>query len=223
MGRHLVHAQLAAGARVLVPSRDPGRLAELANFLGRDLPGQFLPVEGDMADEADAARLLRQHGPLDGAVASLGSFVRAPSVLDAAPKDLERALRSYLLAHFAVARVLVPHLEARAAGYVMINGPLAFEPRFPGAGLVSIATAAQAMLAKVLMDESRGTRARINEVVIYSSFGWGRDEDNDVTGADIGRYVAGLLAPEGAAIRGQTIHLTSPEALLSRAGKDGDA
>ena len=116
-----------------------------------------------------------------------------------------------MAAHFAVARPLIPALEPQGGAYVTINGPLAFEPLFPGAGLVSVATAAQAMLARVLMKELASSRVRVNEVVIYSSFGRGDDERNAVTGADIGRYVAYLLSNQGAGVRGQTIHLRSPE------------
>jgi hypothetical protein len=97
----------------------------------------------------------------------------------------------------------------------MISGPLAFAPMMPGTGLVSIATAAQAILSRVLMREAEGTPVRINEMVIYSSFGWGSDDRNEVTGADIGRYVAYLLAKQGAGIRGETIHLRSKEPIPS--------
>jgi NAD(P)-dependent dehydrogenase (short-subunit alcohol dehydrogenase family) len=212
VGRHLVQAQLAAGVRVVVPSRDPHRLAALEQFLPPDHAGQFVPAVGDMAEERAAARLLHEVGPLDGAVASLGGFVQAPSVLDAPRSDLERTLEGYLFAHFAVARAIVPHLRERGGGYLMINGPLAFDPLFPGAGLVSIATAAQAMLARVLMNENSETPVRINELVIYSSFGWGEDEHSAVTGEDLGRYVAHLLSPDGEGVRERTIHLRSPEA-----------
>jgi hypothetical protein len=64
------------------------------------------------------------------------------------------------------------------------------------------------MLAKVLMKEMAETRARVNEVVIYSAFGWGDAEQrNTVTGEDIGQYVAYLVSDAGSGVRGETIHL----------------
>jgi NAD(P)-dependent dehydrogenase (short-subunit alcohol dehydrogenase family) len=132
----------------------------------------------------------------------------------AAPKgDLVRALDGYLLAHFLVARAVIPALQEWGGSYTFINGPLAFEPMFPGTGIVSVATAAQSMLTRVLAKELEGSRVRVNELVIYSSFGWGRDDQNAVTGEDIGRYVAYLISERGAAVRGQTIHLKSPQQL----------
>lgn len=213
VGRHLVQAQLSEGARVVVPSRRAERLQALGRFLTPDPSGRFVPIVGDITDSRDSPRVLREAGPVDGAVVSLGGFVPAPSVLGASEAELERALRDYPLAHFAVARAVVPLLGARGGGYVMINGPLAFDPLFPGVGLVSIATAAQAMLARVLMKELADTTVRINEVVIYSSFGRGDDDENPVTGADIGGYVAHLLSDRGAGVRGETIHLRSRDAI----------
>ena len=46
------------------------------------------------------------------------------------------------------------------------------------------------MLARVLVQELAESRVRVNEAMIHSSFGWGQDDKNVVTGADIGRYAA---------------------------------
>lgn len=217
VGRHLVQALIAAGAAVVVPSRTPEKLEALGRTLEPGERERLVPVVGDIGDRNDATRILEQVGPLDGAVASLGGFVAAPSVLDAPQSDLERALQGYLLAHLAVARTVVPALLERGGGYVTINGLLAFEPAFPGTGLVSIASAAQAMLARVLMKENADTPIRINELVLYSSFGWGNDDENLVTGSDIGRYVAYLLSDAGRGVRGETVHLRSRDAIPPQA------
>ena len=218
VGRHLVQAQMAAGATAIVPSRSAERLESLASFVEPEAAGRLIPIIGDITSEADQRGILRQAGPIDGAVSSLGRFIGAQSVLEAPQADLERALHDYLLAHLSVARAVIPALRRRSGGYVMINGPLAFAPLFPGAGLVSIATAAQAMLARVLMQEARDTGVRINELVIYSSFGRGDEDGNLVTGADVGRYVAHLLSDDGAAVRGECIHLRTPESSLPATG-----
>lgn len=213
VGRHLVQAHVEAGATVIVPSRSPERLDALASFVSAGGPGRVVPVTGDITSDRDQPDILRKAGPIDGAVASLGRFVAAPSVLTAPQGDLDRVLRDYVLAHLTVARAVIPALRARGGGYVMINGPLAFDPLFPGAGLVSIATAAQAMLARVLMQELADTGVRVNELVIYSSFGRDDEDANAVTGADVGRHVAWLLSDEAAAVSGESIHLRTPDAL----------
>ncbi len=211
VGRHLVDAVLAAGGSAIVPSRSAERLESFARSRRATARGRLVTLLGDIADEEGAADLLDHARPIHGAVASLGGFVPAPSVLAAPPAALQLALDGYVAAHFAVARSVIPALEPLGGGYVTINGPLAFDLLFPGTGLVSVATAAQAMLARVLMKELAESRVRVNEVVIYSSFGWGNDDRNAVTGTDIGRYVAYLLSDKGKGVRGQTIHLRAPE------------
>jgi NAD(P)-dependent dehydrogenase (short-subunit alcohol dehydrogenase family) len=220
VGAHLTRELLLAGARVVVPSRSAEKLRQLRETLARPLGERLIGLEGDVSNPKLAVRVREQAeqlagGPIDAVVASLGGFVAAESVLSAPLEDLERAVRGYLYAHFVVAGTFLPHLADRGGAYVSINGPLAWHPSFPGTGLVSIASAAQAMLAKVLMQETAGTKARINEVVLYSAFGWGDAEKrNTVTGEDIGRYIAFLVSDAGSEIRGQTLHLKTPADLV---------
>src|SRR5688500_15978066 len=144
VGRHIVREVLTAGGSVVVPSRSPEKLETLAAVLEPELRRRLVPLAGDITSDADAPRPLEESGELDGAVATLGRFVAAPKAIEAPRADLVRALDDYVLAHFAAARSLVPALHRSGGAYVTINGMLAFEPMFPGAGLVSIATAAQA-------------------------------------------------------------------------------
>jgi NAD(P)-dependent dehydrogenase (short-subunit alcohol dehydrogenase family) len=223
VGRYLVGGLLDVGATVIVPSRSRERLERLWASIGPGRGDRLITIEGDIGEEQQAARLLDEvvsrAGPLDAAVASLGRFVPAPSVLSAPLSDLEQVLDGYLVAHFVVARTVIPALEKTGGSYTFINGPLAFEPMFPGTGLVSIATAAQAMLARTVMKESQGAPLRVNEVVLYTSFGWGDDDRkaNPVRHEDVGRYVAYLISDRGAAVRGRTIHLDSLEPLRALA------
>jgi 3-oxoacyl-[acyl-carrier protein] reductase len=212
VGRHLVDAVLAADGTAIVLSRSAEKLDVLAQKRNAAHDGRLVPLVGDIADEQQASALLERAGSLHGAVASLGSFVAAPStgVLTIPSTDLRRALDGYVAAHLAAAQAIIPALKPQGGGYVTIQGPLAFEPLFTTTGLVSVATAAQAMLARVLMRELEESPVRVNEVVIYASLGWGNDDQGAVTGADIGRYVTHLLSDAGARVRGQRIHLMSP-------------
>ena len=176
VGRYLVRALLERGARVIVPSRTAEHLEALRATIAADHGGRLVTIVGDLSDETDAMRLqqhLKTHQPLHGAVASLGRFMPAPSVLSAPVGDLRKALNDYVVAHFQAARTLIPLIND-GGSYTFINGPLAFEPMFEGAGLVSVVTAAQAMLARVLFKESKEAAIRVNEVVVYTPFGMGR-------------------------------------------------
>ncbi len=213
VGRYLVKAQLESGAEVLVPSRSEEKFETLAESVGANVRDRLVMLDGDITDPSDNQRLVAAAGRIDGAIASIGRWVSVPSVLDADRADLERAIANYPLAHHAVAKVLLPAVEQTGGGYVMINGSLAYEPDAAGTGLVGIAGATQSMLGRVLMKERADRGARINEIVIYSAFGRGNDDANEVKGADIGRYASYLLSDVGAAVKGEVIHLRNRQDL----------
>jgi len=218
VGRYIVRALLDLGATVVVPSRSAERLAALRAEAGDRGVDRLLTINGDMGNEASAAELRDElnaiNRSLHAVVASLGRFVAAPSVLAAPLADLHGVLNDYLVAHFLAASTFIPMIEAGGT-YTLINGPLAFESKFDGAGLVSVATAGQAMLARVLMKEAQQLPIRVNELVLYTPFGWGDKAPTEAPLAreEVGRYVAYLASAKGAAISGQTIHLNSRQPL----------
>jgi NAD(P)-dependent dehydrogenase (short-subunit alcohol dehydrogenase family) len=220
VGQYVVRALLQHGAAVVVPSRSEERLAALRATVPERLVDALIGIETDISDERKAAELIRElearRWPLYAAIAALGRFVAAPSMLAAPLRDLRAAVDDYLIAHFLAARTFVPVLEP-GGSYVFINGPLAFESMFEGSGLVSVVTAAQAMLARVLMKEIGDRPVRLNEVVVYTPFGWGDQEPAPGVPSreEIARYVALLVSPDGASLAGRTIHLKSREPLQS--------
>jgi len=209
VGRYLVKALLESGATVIVPSRTQSKIDTLSSGLDPGESGRLETVMGDITDASDGARIVAAAGTLDGAIASIGRWVAAEGVLDADRADLERAVANYAFEHFSVAKNVLPAVERSGGGYVMITGSLSYEPDGPGTGLVAIAGAAQSMLARVLMKERATLGARINEIVIYSSFGRGDDDANEVKGADVGRYAAFLLSDAGSGVKGEAVHLRS--------------
>jgi NAD(P)-dependent dehydrogenase (short-subunit alcohol dehydrogenase family) len=222
VGRHIVDALLRRGATVVVPSRTPAKLDALRRAVG-PAGERLVTLTGEIADERDAARLRdeasrRAPSGLGAVVASLGRWANAPSLLAATRAELVDALENYVLAHFVVARTFIPALTAHGGSYVLVNGPSAFAP-WPGSGLVSIATAAQAMLATVLAREPGiGDAVRVTELVIHPSAWIGPETTpggGPIDGPAIGRYVAGLVGDviAGRATDGPTVHLRSPEQL----------
>ena len=228
VGRYVVGGLLEAGATVVVPSRSPDKLEAIKAVGQNGSTGRVVTVLGDVTDEVDGPRIVQglrnEVGPLHGAVASLGGFVPVPSILEASREQLATALEGYVRAHLGAAQNLVPALEG-GGGYLFINGPLAFDLWSPEASLVSVVTAAQAMLARAVAKEVDGPPSesrrsvpsappRVNELVIYTAVGWGEaDKKSPVSPRDIGRYVAHLLSERAESTRGETIHLRSPDQL----------
>lgn len=214
VGRVLVESFLRSGAKVVVPSRSQEKLSDLRAYLGTGPTERLVTMEGDIGDEEKAPdlveRVVERHSPVHVAVATLGRFVAAPSLFEASIADLERVIDGYLIGHFVAARALIPAIET-GGSYTLINGPLAFRPKFSSAGLVSTVTAAQAMLARVLMNQV--DTVRVNELVLYTPFGWGEEKGKTapVRQEQVGRYVSHLTSPRAAGTHGETIHLDSHE------------
>jgi NAD(P)-dependent dehydrogenase (short-subunit alcohol dehydrogenase family) len=218
VGRYLVRALLDHGANVIVPSRSPERVAALRDRLGDRGVDRLSSIVWDLRDETTVDRLRDQlpstARSLHAVVASLGHFVAAPSLLAAPLADLQNALNDYLIAHFLAVRTFLP-LIGQGGSYTFINGPLAFDSLFEGTGLVSVATAAQTMLARVVMKETQHMPVRVNEVIVHTLFG--SDDKGTAPAAvareDVARYVVYLASATGSGIDGQIVHLDSREPL----------
>jgi NAD(P)-dependent dehydrogenase (short-subunit alcohol dehydrogenase family) len=223
VGTFIVGALLKHGATVVVPSRSQEKLAGLREHLQRPLDevalSRLMGIVGDVGDEQDAARVagrvVAEVGRPAGVVASLGRFLPAASLVAATAADLRQVLEGYTVAHFTVARTFLPGLDTHGGTYVFVNGPLAFQPwENSGAGLVSVATAAQQMLFRALSQERSGGPARVVELVSHAFL---RDRQaqpgSTVPGEAVGEYVAHLLSGGAGDVHGRTIHLRSPDQL----------
>lgn len=222
VGRHIVAALLGSGATVVVPSRSGDKLEVLRRSVGEGRD-RLVTVVGDVADEADGARVRDEiarslPAGLDAVVATLGRFTSAPSMLDATRAELVETLSNYVVVHFVVARTFLPMLAQNGGSYTLINGPSAFDT-WPGSGLVSVATAAQSMLARVLAKEAAASGSvRVAELVIHPSAWIGPDDTTGggpIDGPAVGRYVVGIVA--GDVTGGPTLHLDSVEQIVNGA------
>lgn len=224
VGCFIVGSLLAAGAQVAVPSRSEENLAALRQHVESRAEGgqmdRLHTYRGDIADPVWGQDLLRElagrHRRIDGAVASLGRFQDAPSLLTADPQKLRQVLDDYLLSHFNAATLFLPALlEGRGGHYLFINGPLAVTP-WKGAGLVSIATAAQQMLFKSLCLELEGKGVAIFELM-HRAFVRDRATvpGSGLPAEAVGDYAAYLMSDAARHLTGSTLELGSLEPLVA--------
>lgn len=170
VGRGVVQAALATGRPVIAVARDK---AGLQCLRGKHPDDDLTVVPGSVSSDADGARLvkaLRKLGrPIGGVIAAVSGGVSRGRLLDHPAAFLRQRLDEDLLPHLAAARHLLPLLaEADRGGtYVLIGGPGADQP-WAGYGHRSIATAALRMLARVLHEEARGLRVRVQLLAIES-------------------------------------------------------
>jgi 3-oxoacyl-[acyl-carrier protein] reductase len=202
IGEGIVRALLASGeAKVFATSRSTERLDELRLRLPPELRPLFIPIVGEAGGFEGAAQVAESVAALGGADAAVailgrGWWTSGPT-LELAPDEWKAILDEMLTGHFAFARAIVPLLASRAGSvYLSLGGGAAFEPA-PGAGLVSIAAAAQVMLTRTLARERGPGAPRILELVINGSVNTRESqhfaEPKWITGDDVGRVVTELL------------------------------
>lgn len=224
VGSLIVKELLKLNANVIVTSRSEEKIQELNKFLSDQVEYENIQrlhaFTGNIGDEKEAKEIIKritnELEPPDAVITSLGKFITAPSIVDSSINDLEEVIRGYLVSHFVVAKTFLPLLKLRGGTYIFINGPLALEPwEGSGAGLVSIATAGQQMLFKVLAQEFKNTNLKIIELITYAFIRNRQTQPGSpIPGEAVGNYIAYLLSEEGGnKWKGQTTELRSMKQL----------
>jgi 3-oxoacyl-[acyl-carrier protein] reductase len=219
VGEGIVRALLGAGARVVVPSRERSRLEALRTLVTRDEThapemARLELVETDVGDVTQCERLrdeqIRRHGPLHGVVSAVGGWWQGAHLAHVPVDDWDRVLRNNLRTPWILARTFVDALHATpGATYTVINGSAALEPVID-AGPSSIASAAMLMMSRTLAAEAKGTRLRVNTLVLgpvrtRNTRGPGMPEW--LTADEVGAYVAHLVSDAGRMVSGAVVNL----------------
>jgi 3-oxoacyl-[acyl-carrier protein] reductase len=213
VGEGVVRAFLERGARVAVPSREEDKLLALRKRLGSLGGKQLLTLSGEVSRPEEAERVRdeieRAWGPLDAVVVSVGGWWQGPPLTQVPVETWHRVLDNNLTSHFVLARALLPGLTRRAgSSYTLINGTAAEQP-VARSGLASVAAAANLMLARVLVEEHKGTPVRIN-VLVLGSIHTRRVPDAPpewLTPDEVGTFCAFLASEEGRMVSGGLHHL----------------
>lgn len=176
VGGVVVRGLLAAGARVIVPTRmsvvgaTAPRSVDGAAGSGSGTGAQRTVHVRDWEDPVEVLELAAQPGwAPDAVVASIGGWWIGTELMDLKPAAWRALIDSHLTGHFLVARALAPLIAgAPDAAYVALNGAAAREP-MAMSGPVSVAGAAQTMLLEVLRRESIGQAVRFHELLVMAA------------------------------------------------------
>ncbi|HEX6014363.1 MAG TPA: SDR family NAD(P)-dependent oxidoreductase, partial [Geminicoccaceae bacterium] len=121
LGRAIARALAERGAVLVLSSRKPDELAELA----AELPGSgHRKVVADLADIGAVEALAAEAGDVDVLVANAGLGAQG-RVDDFCEADVERVIRVNLEAPVRTARALAPAMRARGSGQMVFVSSLA--------------------------------------------------------------------------------------------------
>ncbi|GEL21977.1 dehydrogenase [Pseudonocardia sulfidoxydans NBRC 16205] len=162
LGSACAASLVAEGARVVVSSRDPGRLAAAA----RDV-GAAGHVAADLESAADIAALVAttvgELGGLDVLVVNCGP-PPAVTFAEAADDDWDTGHRQVLMSAVRLLRAALPHLVASGRGRVVaLTGYGVREPK-PGPVISEATRAGVSVLAKVVADTHAGDGVTVNTI-----------------------------------------------------------
>jgi short-subunit dehydrogenase len=133
LGRAIGVALAARGARLVLSSRKPTALEELA----ASLPGDgHTTVVADLAEPDAAKRLVAEAGPVDVLVAN-AALPGTGKLEDFTPDELGRVLRVNLEAPIRITRELVPAMQERGSGHLVFVSSLSGKAVSPRASLYS--------------------------------------------------------------------------------------
>lgn len=168
LGRAVALAFLAEGARVAVTSRRPDEAAALAAEAG-EAGGRLRGLSGDVADPAVAVRLaadlVAAEGRIDALVNAVGGWAGGRTLWETDPDTVQRMLSVNLLAGYAMARAVVPHMIRQGRGSIVeVASRAAFAPS-PGDAAYAASKAGAVALFAALAEEVKEHGVNVNTVL----------------------------------------------------------
>lgn len=205
VGEEIARALLAAGAEVRGTGRDSDRLEAFAERMSAAaLPGVCSVSRLDALDpslDTELARLVAEHGPLDGVVLAVGTWGRpghgGKPLVDLSDEEWDELVAGNLTSMFRLIRGLVPLMHDRGA-IVQINGLSADVP-YPTNAVIGATSAGTKSLMMTAAVERAGLEPRLIELILgvvrtrinpentLEGYSW-------LTGTQAGQHVAALLA-----------------------------
>lgn len=213
LGRAVVAALVAQGARVAIPYNHAAGWDELRAGLPKDAPlfgarADLADVEAARAFSAQAAAFL---GVLDGVAITTGAW-SGGAAFEAAPADeWDRMMRTNLTTVYALCRGALPHLLKQGGSVVTVGSKVA-ETGGASAAAYAVSKAAVHSLTRVLALENRERGVRFNAVmplVIDTPANRRAMPDADhstwTTPAAIAEVIVFLLSPASAPVTGSLV------------------
>jgi 3-oxoacyl-[acyl-carrier protein] reductase len=175
IGRAIAQTLAAGGARVAITGRNQRRLSETAKALG------VLPIQADVASEADVERTYREvqkeFGDLDILVNNAGFGVFKP-ISEMTVEEWRRQIDVNLGGVFFCSKAALPHLSATGDGFIINIGSLAGRNPFARGTGYNASKAGLVAMTEAMMLDVRYDDVRVSIIMpgsVNTHFG-GRDE-----------------------------------------------
>jgi 3-oxoacyl-[acyl-carrier protein] reductase len=202
IGLAIARALLAQGAKVAIGGRSVSSLkAAEAHLQAGD---RLLTVQGSVADEADASRLIaetaKRFGGLDILINNAGTGEFA-NVADFSTQQWHDVIGTNLTGVFFTSRAAIPHLRQRGGGWIINVSSLAGQNPFVGGAAYSASKAGLDAFTYALMLEVRQENIRVSVVApgsVQTEFSGNATAGADwkLSADDVAQVVLDLLASQ---------------------------
>ena len=168
LGLAVARTLAAEGALVSVASRNREAIAVAGAQLEKEFGGPVLAIAANLASADDIARwhqaTVGQFGGVD-LLFTNGGGPPAGRVLDFSDNAWQSAFESLVLSVVRQVRLVVPSMQARGGGAILMSTSSAVKEPIPNIALSNVLRAAVAALAKTLALELAGERIRVNQLI----------------------------------------------------------
>lgn len=190
LGLAAARALAAEGARVAICGRTRATLDRAAQELGglARSPSDVLAVQADVSREADVRRLVdetvAQWGGVDVLVNNVG-LGKGGGLLDTPDEVWQQALDQTLFPAIRASRLVVPHMQARGAGVILLIASI-WGRESGGRMTYNAVKAAEISLGKALAQQLAPANIRVNSIapgsILFDGGSWHQRQQADPDG-----------------------------------------
>jgi 3-oxoacyl-[acyl-carrier protein] reductase len=168
LGLAVARALVAEGARVSIASRDEAAIDAAAKQLSGSGSGEVFATTADVRGAEEIARWIeateRRFGGIDLLFTNSGGPPAGPAV-SFDDKAWQEAADLLLFSVLRMVRGVVPSMQRRGAGAILVSTSSSVKEPIPNLGLSTVLRASVSALAKTLALELAASKIRVNQII----------------------------------------------------------
>jgi 3-oxoacyl-[acyl-carrier protein] reductase len=168
LGFGVAKALAAEGASVSISSRDRQSIEAAAKRIESDTGARVIAMPVDVRDKAAIERWVAHAAETFGGIDALMTNSGGPPAGDAVSFDdgaWQEAAELLLFSTIRMIRAVVPHMERRGGGAVLVSTSSSVKEPVPNLGLSTVLRASVSALSKTLALELAARKIRVNQII----------------------------------------------------------
>jgi 3-oxoacyl-[acyl-carrier protein] reductase len=168
LGFAVARALAAEGASVSISSRDQQSIEAAAKRIEEETGAKVIAMPVDVRDKAAIERWVAHAAETFGGIDALMTNSGGPPAGDAVSFDdvaWQDAADLLLFSTIRMIRAVVPHMERRGGGAILVSTSSSVKEPVPNLGLSTVLRASVSALSKTLAGELAARKIRVNQII----------------------------------------------------------